>query len=99
MYLDGSFASFVNSTETMEDEASNFQMVFHNKALLKILALKNVKELNEALSVPLFVNREQGNALSILSTVNSRYSDDMLAQPHIFKRKQSHKQPTPARAC
>lgn len=61
-------------------------MVFNNKALLKILALQNVKELKEALKKPLFVNREQGNAMSILSTVNSRYSDGILAQPHTFKR-------------
>ncbi len=59
-------------------------MVFHNKAILKILGLEAEKDLHGLLLRPLFVNREQGNALSLLATADSRYSDQILSQTYIF---------------
>ena len=35
--LDASFTSFMNSTETIGEQEVNLEMVFHNKALFKII--------------------------------------------------------------
>ena len=65
--LDPSFASFVNSTETLGEVADcHHELVFHNEALLKILGLSNSKELHAMVRKSLFVSRENGNSLSML---------------------------------
>lgn len=43
---DASFVSFVNSTHEIFDEGPDFEIVFHNKALMKILNQISVEELN-----------------------------------------------------
>ena len=64
--LDSSFASFQNSTETVGDEDLNFEIVFNNKALLKILGVNNSKDLHSLQTKPLFVHREHAIGLSLL---------------------------------
>ena len=82
--LDSSFGSFMNPTETAGEEDVNFEMVFNNKAILKILGIESAKELHGLLMKPLFVNREHGNVLSLLATVNSRYSESVLGQAYVY---------------
>ena len=60
-------------------------MVFHNKAIFKILGIETEKDLHGLLMKPLFVNREHGNRLSFFGTANSRYSDSVLGQTYIYK--------------
>ena len=82
--LNSSFGSFVNPTETAGEEDFSFNMVFHNKAILKILGIEGEKDLHGLLMKPLFVNREHGNKLSFFATANSRYSDSVLGQAYIY---------------
>jgi len=86
--LGSSFASFVNPTETLENqEEGNLEMVFHNKALLNILGIENTKELHGVLAKHLFVNHEHGKHLSLLTASQSRHSDFILGQPYKYVRK------------
>jgi hypothetical protein len=66
--LDSSFQSFVNSTETVGDEEQNLEMVFHNKALLKIVGVQTTKDLHAFINKHVFISREYGNRLSLMST-------------------------------
>ena len=86
--LGSSFPSFVNSIDTMgQEEEANYEMVFHNEALLKIVGIQNTKDLHAFLAKPEFVNREQGTKLSLLTTIQNRYSDYILNQTYKFERK------------
>ena len=62
-------------------------MVFHNKAILKMMGVENTKDLHGLLAKPLFVNRDLGNVLSLHSTVKNRYSNGLLGQAYIFNIK------------
>ena len=85
--LDSSFASFVNPTETQENEECNFEMVFHNKAILNIIGIESTKELHAVLAKHLFVNHEHGKHLSLLTAAHSRHSDFILGQAYKYVRK------------
>ena len=90
--LSPSFASFVNSTETLGDVDCNDELVFHNEALLKIMGLSSSKEVHAILGKAVFVSRENGNTLSMLSTANSRFSDTILSQQYTYRCKTDSKQ-------
>ncbi len=77
--LSPSFASFVNSTETLGDVDCHDELVFHNEAVMKIMGLSSSKEVHAILGKAVFVSRENGNTLSMLSTANSRFSDTILS--------------------
>ena len=77
----------MNPSETAGEEDFRFKMVFNNQAILKILGIESAKDLHGLLMKPLFVNREHGNKLSFFATANSRYSDSVLGQAYIYKRK------------
>ena len=47
---DGSFASFVNPSETLGDEGS-LEVVFHNQQLFKMLGEKRSADLNELILI------------------------------------------------
>ena len=47
--LDSSFNSFVNPTETAGEQDVGLEMVFHNKALFKIIGDMSQKELDNLL--------------------------------------------------
>ncbi len=85
--LSPSFASFINSTETLGEAECNDELVFHNEALLKIMGLSSTKELHAILGKAVFVSRENGNTLSMLSTASSRFSDTILSQQYTYKIK------------
>ena len=86
--VNASIASFVNPTETAgEEDNFNTEMIFNNKAILKMMGAENTKELHGLLMKPLFVNRDHGNTLGLFATTNSRYSDSILGQAYIFERK------------
>ncbi len=55
------------------------------------MGLQNSKELHAILHRTVFVSRENGNALSMLSAANSRYSDYMLSQQYRYKCKTNSK--------
>ncbi len=74
-----SFESFENSIETLGEGDSYDELVFHNEALLKIMGLSSSKELHAILGKSVFVSRENGNTLSMLSTASSRKSDVILS--------------------
>ena len=61
-------------------------MVFNNEALLRILGVKSTKDLHGILMKPLFLHREHSTALSLLSTVSSRYSNALLSQEYKYQR-------------
>ncbi len=63
------------------------EMVFNNKAILKIMGVETTKDLQGLLTRPLFVNRDHGTTLSLIATSNSRYSNDLLGQAYIYSRK------------
>lgn len=52
-----------------------------------MMGVKRTKDLHGLLGKSLFVNREHGNALSLLATVKSRYSDSILGQAYILKQR------------
>ena len=85
--LDGSFTSFVNPTESLGPEDYNLEMVFHNKALLGILGVESTKELHAFLGRNVFVNRNQGNNLSLMTASMNRHSDYVLSQTYKYVRK------------
>ena len=91
MSLSPSFASFVNSTETLGDVDVNDELVFHNEALLNIMGLSDTKEVHAILGKAVFVSRENGNTLSMLSAASSRFSDSILSQQYTYKRKTNSK--------
>ncbi len=62
-------------------------MVFHNAAILKLIGVESTKDLHGLLAKPLFVNREHGNVLSLFGTVKGRYSDGLLGQAYVLRRK------------
>ena len=86
-HLDSSFGSFVNSVETVGEEEFNMEMVFSNRAILKIMGVETSKDLQGHLTRPLFVNRDHGNTMSLIATTNHRYSDNLLGQAYIYSRK------------
>ena len=47
-------------------------------AILKMMGADTTKDLHGLLTKPLFVNRDNGNFLSLLATTNTRYSDNLL---------------------
>ena len=65
-------------------------MVFHNKALLNIIEVNDTKDLHAFLQKQVFVNREQGNNLSLMTAAQSRYSDFILSQMYKYVRKNKH---------
>ena len=65
--LDSSFASFINPIETDCQEDSNMEMVFHNKALLRMVGMQSTKDLHAFIAKRLFFNPEQNNRLSLLN--------------------------------
>ena len=84
--LDGSFTSFVNPTESLGSEDYHLEMVFHNKALLDILGVESTKELHAFLGRNVFVNRGQGNNLSLMTASQKRHSDYVLSQTYKYVR-------------
>lgn len=55
------------------------EMVFNNKAVLKLLGIKSAKDLHALLAKRMFVHRENGSELSLLETIKSSKSDAILA--------------------
>ena len=84
--LDGSFTSFYNPTESLGPEDYNLEMVFHNKALLGIVGVESTKELHAFLGRNVFVNRGQGNNLSLMTASQKRHSDYVLSQTYKYVR-------------
>ena len=82
--LDSSFASFVNPTETDGQEDSDFELVFHNEALLKIVGKPTTKDLHALLSKRIFVSDQQNNRLSLLNAAQGRYSDSILRNTYKY---------------
>ncbi len=91
MSLSPSFASFVNSTETLGEADCNDELVFHNEALLKIMGLSSTKQVHAILSKSVFVSRETGTNLSMLSVASSRFSDAILSQQYTYRCKTDSK--------
>ena len=75
---DGSFASFVNPTETQGDEGS-LEVVFHNEQLFKMLGEKRSEDLDDFVKKPVFSNQENYR-MSLLSAAMNRQSDAVLQQ-------------------
>jgi len=67
---DGSFASFVNPTETQGDEGS-LEVVFHNEQLFKMLGEKRSEDLDDFVKKPVFSNQENYR-MSLLSAAMNR---------------------------
>ena len=95
--LDSSFNSFVNATSGEQED--NLEMVFSNKALLKIMGVDSTKDLHSLLMKPLFVNQENGTKLSLLTIVDNRYSDVILGQDYEFERKSGNQLEEPRVVC
>lgn len=54
-----SFASFVNPVDSQPDEEEpDFEIVFHNESLLKLLGKKEGPDLNEFVRKPVFAHKE-----------------------------------------
>ena len=83
-HLDSGFPSFVNPTETAEQEDSSLEMVFHNEALLKIMGLQSTKELHAFLGKQLFINRELDIRLSLFKAGQTHLSDEILSQTYTY---------------
>ena len=56
MKPDPSLISFVNSTNNLNDDDPDFEVTFYNESLTQILSKIDLKELNEFLEKPVFVN-------------------------------------------
>ena len=80
---DPSFASFVNSTQNLNDDELDLKVVFHNEPLTQIFSKTSLKELNDLLKKPVFVNSELELPISIHDAARNRLSDFMLSQ--VFK--------------
>ena len=78
------FPSFINPTESVDEEDSNLEMVFHNEALLKLVGIESTKDLHALLSKHMFISQEQGYNLSLLTAAQSRYSDLILSQTYKY---------------
>jgi hypothetical protein len=82
--LGGSFTSFRNPTETQGDEDErNFEVVFHNKALKKIL--NNFGGLDDFIAKPVFNTEEIQVPLSLSVAASSKYSDQILGLIYQYK--------------
>ena len=55
--LDSSFKSFVNSVDTHGDGEPNFEVVFHNEALFKILGEKSYTDMTALINKAIFKNQ------------------------------------------
>lgn len=76
---DPEFQSFVNSTHNLDFDAE-FEAVFHNEALSKLLSKKELKDLNNLIDKPVFVDKERNQPISLLGAAQNRYSDQLLGQ-------------------
>ena len=74
---DGSFASFVNPTETQGDEGS-LEVVFHNQQLFKMLGEKRSADLDEFARKAVFSHNDLNHRMSLLAAALNRYSDAVL---------------------
>lgn len=77
--VDASFVSFVNSTHHINDEGPEFEILFQNQALTKILNL-HPDDLVNFLEMPIFLNTELQSPMSLESAAKNRYSDAVLSQ-------------------
>ena len=77
--VDGSFASFVNPTETQGDEGS-LEVVFHNQQLFKMLGEKRSADLDEFAKKAVFSHNDLNHRMSLLAAALNRYSDAILQQ-------------------
>ena len=75
--VDGSFASFVNPTETQGDEGS-LEVVFYNKQLFKMLGEKRSADLDEFSKKAVFSHNDLNHRMSLLAAALNRYSDAVL---------------------
>ena len=74
---DGSFASFVNSTETLGNDGS-LEIVFHNQQLFKMLGEKRSADLDEFVKKAVFSHKDLNHQMSLLAAALNRYSDAVL---------------------
>ena len=79
MKQDPSFASFINSTHNLNDGEPEFEVVFHNAPLKQIIEKTTLKELNELLEKPVFVNPELAQPISLQEAASNRFSDIILS--------------------
>ena len=63
-------------------------MVFHNKALFKIIGDMSQKELDHLLQMPLFVNNDKSICMSLMTAAQSRYSDMVIGQAFKLDRQE-----------
>ena len=89
-YIDGSFASFVNPTETQGDEQIPYEVIFKNAALKKIINEKHEKSLQTFIDKPCFVNVEFNTQMSLISAVQGRFSDAVLNQVYRLEEDQEN---------
>ena len=83
--LDSSFASFINSNETLGDDLTGYlEVIFHNEALFRVLGDVDAKDLQEFISKPVFFNDDV--SLNLISAAQNKYSANVLAQPYKFKQ-------------
>ena len=77
--LDGSFASFVNPTDTLADEDCRMEVIFTNASLFKIIGENASRELNSFIQKPMFHHSNVKQPLSLIQAVQKRFSDFILS--------------------
>ena len=85
-FIDSSFASFINTAQTMENEEIPYEIIFKNEALMNIINEKQEKSLATFIDKPCFVNEEFKTQMSLVSVVQGRFSDEMLNQVYQFDK-------------
>jgi len=76
---DGSFKSFINSTETV-GEQEQLQMVFQNKVVKEMVGKISSMDLQTFLDKPIFVNQEDQFKLSLVAAASNRHSEGFISQ-------------------
>ena len=65
-FIDGSFASFVNTAQTMENEEIPYEVIFKNEALMNIINEKQDNSLATFIDKPCFVSEEFKTQMSLV---------------------------------
>lgn len=63
MHYDSSFTSFINPTETQEDQ--KYEVIFYNEALTQIASAKNTTEVDSFVDRAIFKNEDMKNPVSM----------------------------------